>query len=168
MAAQTLCLWNKFGYCRYSERCRNYHVNDICQKSSCETFTCRQRHPNPCKFYINYKRCKFSPCAFKHEEVTIREDSKDLEEDIKVISDKMNDLETIINEKDSQIQEMSNKISCLENKLAEQLTANHVNESNENESKIKSLQARIEALILKPLLIKKIPKFKKCQTKFPV
>ena len=143
MAAPTLCLWNKFGYCRYSERCRKHHVNEICQKSSCETFTCRQRHPNPCKFYVNYKRCKFSPCAFKHEEVAPREDSRDFEKEIKMISDKMNDLENIIHKKDSQIQDMASKISSLENKLA--VRDNKEHESNENESKIEALEIKIEA-----------------------
>ena len=29
---------------------------------------CLKRHPKHCKFYTNYKRCKFDPCAFLHVE----------------------------------------------------------------------------------------------------
>ena len=114
MAAPTLCLFNKFGYCKFGERCRRHHINEICEESSCEIFHCRQRHPKNCKFYRNYGRCKFSPCAFKHEVVTEKNDTVKLMKEMKVISDKLADLESAIIEKNQQIEEMSAKIQRLE------------------------------------------------------
>ena len=29
---------------------------------------CTFRHPIICKFFEKYKRCKFDPCAYKHED----------------------------------------------------------------------------------------------------
>ena len=43
---QTICFKNKFGYCRYSEK----------------------RHPKICKYYRDFRRCKFTVgCKYKHE-----------------------------------------------------------------------------------------------------
>ena len=68
MATQNVCKWNKFGYCKHGAMCRKLHVNDICENSSCKIICCLKRHPKHCKFYANYKRCKFDPCAFLHVE----------------------------------------------------------------------------------------------------
>ena len=117
MAAPTLCLFNKYGYCKYKETCRKHHVNEKCENVSFEVAMCRLRHPKFCKFYKNYGYCKFSPCAFNHKEETFVRESQKMETEMKALSDKMVALETIISEKNTQIQELSNKMSCLENKI---------------------------------------------------
>ena len=33
---------------------------------SCSVFECEKRNPVVCKYSMSFKRCKFSPCAFKH------------------------------------------------------------------------------------------------------
>ena len=66
MAAPSVCLCNKFGYCKHKELCRKQHVNDICENVSCELSLCIWRHPKTCKYYRELGRCKFDPCAFKH------------------------------------------------------------------------------------------------------
>ena len=68
MATQHICLFNKFGYCKYKEVCRKEHVDDICSDSPCDFLNCRLRHPKLCNWYSEYGRCKFNPCKFKHEE----------------------------------------------------------------------------------------------------
>ena len=58
---------NKYGFSKYSERCRKQHFNEICLESNCEMKTCLRRHPKPCKFFEIYQKCKFGTfCAFKH------------------------------------------------------------------------------------------------------
>ena len=96
MAAPTPCLFNKFGYCKFGERCRKHHVNEIYEESSCEILLCRQRHPKVCKYFRNFGRCKFSPCAFKHEAVGQGNNFEKIVKDVKVLSDKIVDLETVI------------------------------------------------------------------------
>ena len=46
--------------------CRNRHENKICENSSCEIFSCSERHPRECRYFKEYNRCKFNPCNFKH------------------------------------------------------------------------------------------------------
>ena len=67
MAAPTLWLYNKYGYCKFSERCRKHHINDIYENSSCMISDCGQSHPKICRYLENFGNCKFIPCAFKHE-----------------------------------------------------------------------------------------------------
>ena len=45
MAADSICLHNKFGFCKHGERCRNQHVQEICENKECRVSECRKRHP---------------------------------------------------------------------------------------------------------------------------
>ena len=45
MASKFICRTNKFGYCWYGEKCKNKHVNELCEKRNCEIFNCEKRHP---------------------------------------------------------------------------------------------------------------------------
>ena len=36
MATQNICNFNKFGFCKFRDRCRKQHVNDKCENSSCD------------------------------------------------------------------------------------------------------------------------------------
>ena len=67
MATQNVCSFFKYGYCKHGKFCRSYHENQICDRKECDVFLCPFRHPTICKFYKKYKRCKFDPCAYKHE-----------------------------------------------------------------------------------------------------
>ena len=68
MAAQNVCKFFKFGYCKHREFCRREHVKDICEKSECDISMCSFRHPKVCKYYRDYRKCKFNPCMFLHVE----------------------------------------------------------------------------------------------------
>ena len=39
-------------------------MKEIYESSSCDIMCCFKRHPKQCKYYYNYKRCNFDPCAF--------------------------------------------------------------------------------------------------------
>ena len=45
MATQNVCFYNKHGFCKYSDKCRNYHENKKCEKTKCEIKKCTLRHP---------------------------------------------------------------------------------------------------------------------------
>ena len=70
-----------------------------------------------CKFYRNYGYFKFSPCAFKHEQVLLPDETKDLETKVKAVTVKMQALENIIEEKDKEIAELSGRLLELETKI---------------------------------------------------
>ena len=62
MAAQNVCSFYMFGYCKHKEYCRKRHV-----KETCDISTCVYRHPKVCKCYRDYRKCKFDPCLFLHK-----------------------------------------------------------------------------------------------------
>ena len=113
MAVVTVCNFNKFGYCRYRETCRNYHVNELCENVNCEMDTCDKRHPRICTFFQNYKRCKFGTfCAYRH--IAPEDFHCDVDELKKQINDLMIQVDILNLEK----QMMEEKFKCFENKLS--------------------------------------------------
>ena len=84
MAVEIMCYYFKFGHCRYGDTCRRRHNKIICAKENCEIFNCEQRHPKLCRYFKNYGRCKFYPCAFRLVS-QISNDSNDGIKDIKDI-----------------------------------------------------------------------------------
>ena len=71
MTQETVCLFNKFGHCKFSTRCRQFHLNEICENELCESQNCLKRHPRVCRFYNQYQRCKFGEfCSYLHQTKT--------------------------------------------------------------------------------------------------
>ena len=71
MASQNVCFYNKYGYCKYAEKCRKFHEKETCEKSNCEITECKLRHPIMCKYFRDYGFCKFTDwCKFSHKLVT--------------------------------------------------------------------------------------------------
>ena len=65
-----VCRRNKYGYCRYGERCHFRHEKKICNNYNCNIFDCEKRHPRECWWFQEYRRCKFTSfCKFKHTEI---------------------------------------------------------------------------------------------------
>ena len=93
MAAQNICFYNKYGFCKYLEKCRKYHENEKCENLNCEIRECPLRHPKICKFYRDFGFCKFSEwCKFSHCD---NKNSKEKNDDVKKLEDR---LETFQNE----------------------------------------------------------------------
>ena len=100
MATPVVCSHFKFGFCKFRENYRKQHVKEVCDKSECEIRTCKFRHPRKCKFYDEYRRCMFDPCAFLHintennienlksENIAIKEKLKELENDLREVNEK--------------------------------------------------------------------------------
>ena len=67
----------KFGFCKYEERCEKRHLEKTCEKrSSCDSpKTCEKRNPM-CAIYFLEGFCKFGKsCAYHHQtqEQTVNE-----------------------------------------------------------------------------------------------
>ena len=62
-----ICLFNKFGHCRFQTTFRKRHVGKICEKDQCNIQSCSERHPRECTYYRDFGRCKFGTyCSFRH------------------------------------------------------------------------------------------------------
>ena len=57
-----------YGYCKLREHCPKQHVDVVCPTyRECNDNGCVLRHPNTCKYFARYKKCKFVTCAYSHE-----------------------------------------------------------------------------------------------------
>ena len=95
MAAQNqnVCRYNKFGHCKFCEKCKFMHIMERCENSSCEIAKCNLRHPRICNYYRDYQRCKFGEwCSFNHE-VNNHSGS---DETIKVIFERIENLKLLL------------------------------------------------------------------------
>ena len=120
MANPELCLRNKFGYCKFNKNCQYRHNNKNCESGNCDGKDCDKRHPKECWWYDQFKRCKFTFCAYKHVK---KEYSNDF-------NAKIFDLEWKIKEKDVEMKIQMEKIKELETKV----------QQNELESRVKHLE----------------------------
>ena len=112
MALETLCLHNKFGYCKFSETCRKFHMKEICQIERCEVQECLKRHPKICKYYEQYQRCKFGEfCAYSHRSINENVQTSELISDL---SSRIGVLERKIEDKDREINDLNEKVKAIE------------------------------------------------------
>ena len=92
MATQNICFYNKYGFCKYLEKCRKFHETTNCEKLSCKIRDCPLRHPKICKFFRDFGFCKFSEwCKFSHNiDKTTHTDN----DEVKKLKDKLKSVET--------------------------------------------------------------------------
>ena len=109
MSSENLCLYNKYGHCKFRDTCRHQHFNETCEETSCETKKCLKRHPRNCKFYYDFRRCKFGDYrSFSHK--TLENGISAPENDLKDMKARLATLEELMEEKE-------NKIKCINDKL---------------------------------------------------
>ena len=62
-----VCMFNKFGFCKWEASCKKIHLDEICLLEECESRKCNKRHPRPCKYFSERGFCKYgSHCRFDH------------------------------------------------------------------------------------------------------
>ena len=123
--SEDVCRHHKYGFCKNQETCRLKHVNDICEKKGCEIDKCSQRHPRSCKYFQEFKRCKFgSYCLYRHEDSQILCYTKNHEEKFKALTEKTTELETkvaclseLLNVKTAKTENLELKLNTLEEKV---------------------------------------------------
>ena len=141
MATQNICNFNKFGFCKFRDRCRKQHVNDKCENSSCDISVCILRHPRRCKFYSEYKRCKYGEwCRFEHVENLNNVEIDDLKKENESILTKLAGIENTLKEKDNLIESLLQKFKDMELKL------NNISEEKTVSEKIKCAQCEFETI----------------------
>ena len=118
--------------------CRNLHVNEICDKISCEITSCNQRHSRECRYYREYCRCKFNPCKFKHVlHLSQESDIGKLKNDMKKCNDQLEEFE-------NQIKKLEQIIVKKEEEIDNLMKTNETEEKNL--MKKKNILQRLEAL----------------------
>ena len=72
---------------------------DICPTSMCNNMSCLLRHPNVCKFFTKFRRCKFGEsCAYLHgpDIETGNARISELEQEIQIVKAKISEIETLL------------------------------------------------------------------------
>ena len=103
MSTDEVCYHNKFGFCKHGDRCWKKHICEICENKSCSGGNeCNKRHPRKCKFFQDYRRCKFGEyCAFDHSDP-----NNAAEKEVKLLKKKLEDLEKTIEVKNAEIKDI--------------------------------------------------------------
>ena len=128
-ATSRFCDFNKYGYCKFGDRCTMLHNRDICDKTECPVIECDLRHPKPCKYFKTYRRCKFNTyCKYSHEEFN----NENKNDKIKIET-----LEKSVEHLESCLKKCLGKIEYLENKMEK-------NEHDTNELNKKFFEAQTE------------------------
>ena len=107
-----VCLYQKYGFCRYKEKCFKRHLKEECKDLNCPTKKmCNKRHPKLCKRYALEKSCIFGEkCDYLHRESEMSQDQKKMK-------DRIEELEQVVKGKSTEEKEMKNAIIELEKVL---------------------------------------------------
>ena len=84
MAVSQVCIYFKYGHCKYKNKCRNNHIEDLCDTDNCDGRSCDKRHPKACRYFEIFGRCKYNPCSYSHVAGSL-------------VHDKLGNLESLIN-----------------------------------------------------------------------
>ena len=110
-----ICRYNKFGYCKYADKCNFKHNDVICVNKNCNVFECEMRHPVMCRHFTNFRKCKFTNCAYKHSCVF---DNDEITAKIETVENKLTEVI-----KDSNVKEIEKKLAVFEKKYEGQTKA---------------------------------------------
>ena len=168
--AQRICFRNKFGYCKYCEKCRFRHNDEKCEDSECVVYNCEKRHPKNCKHFGRYGYCKFTTfCRFEHrKQIHIAENSEKIEKlekklqtiqipkenddnlaKIKSLEEIIHNLKTSVEEKDGMIATMRERLDALENKFTEFFVKEVKNKFTEIDTKLRAIEKTTEKIVFK-------------------
>ena len=117
MAAQNVCFFNKYGFCKYSDKCRKYHEKELCEKSDCEIRECSFRHPRVCKYYRDWGFCKFGEwCMFSHK---INKNNAVKNDEVKKLERKLKDIELELEKQNEKVLKLENEMKDIYLKVSE-------------------------------------------------
>ena len=80
-----ICKYNQTGICKFKSTCPNIQENEICHVKNFSLNQCVKWHPKECRYYAEYKYCKFRSCAFAHSERIEHGEVNALKQDIEYI-----------------------------------------------------------------------------------
>ena len=111
---QNVCIFNKYGYCKFKYTCRKQHIQEKCSNEKCEILRCSLRHPKICRYFRDFGNCKFGEwCSFRHE-IKVNKDIEDmkktLDAKIETYETRLKTLETCLAEKDVNISQLEENL----------------------------------------------------------
>ena len=80
-----VCMFGKFGFCKFKEGCKRKHFEEICESQSKfkNIKECQKRHPKPCRRFTQGNECRFKEdCAYNHTDSIQDKEKNDLKEKV--------------------------------------------------------------------------------------
>ena len=124
---ETVCFFHNYGFCKYRETCRKIHYKETCGVKFCETPGCAKRHPQNCKYFTIYNRCKFGTfCSYAHVTTEVEVSSNNSEDEekkakIAILENRVKSLEDEIKHANAVMKNLVEKNEHLENKIHEDM-----------------------------------------------
>ena len=116
MGEVKLCQYNKYGFCKFGRTCLNKHVDQKCDAIKCDGKKCSYRHPKICRYYLNFKYCKFGEyCRYDHRKLESEESVKEK----KRLIENVNEKDNLIDQLKKELDEKQKQIKALELSLEE-------------------------------------------------
>ena len=107
------CVYYKFDFCKYEEKCRNHHQQEECEHlSACKSSKrCPKRHPKVCRRFTSYKGCRYErqDCVYHHPEKLKSTGKDEINEKIETMAVLMNQMSLKINNLEPEIKTMKKK-----------------------------------------------------------
>ena len=138
---EEVCLYQKYGFCRYKDKCKKRHLKQECKDlHSCKTKNiCDKRHPRICKRYVGEGSCVFGEkCEYLHKDNTISTDQIKIKERVdqleQVLKDKLteeNKMQKAMTEMEKVVKAMSRKVLNLEEEIVKMKEDRKENKDNE-------------------------------------
>ena len=146
MSQQTICHFNKFGFCKFGKQCSKYHEDKVCENKNCDVLKCSSRHPRKCRFFAEYFYCKFGVyCKFSHKR---SDDGKAIE----LLENQIENFKKEIEIKDTEIQMVNKEIMNLERKMDSKISISKQNyeaiEKEIREIKVENIDIKSKYLAL--------------------
>ena len=111
-----VCLFNKFGYCKFNQTCHKKHEETVCNKDMCEIEKCPFRHPKVCKYFVSQGYCKFGQyCRFRHFN-----ENQEYVDSINEMVKEIKNLKAVIEAKELEIKNLEIKV-CSEKRNTEKI-----------------------------------------------
>ena len=117
MAYPQICVYHKYGYCKFQNSCRNTHEQELCDIENCDGKICDKRHPKPCRYFQNYGRCKFNPCSYSHGDNLEYVKINKLESIVQDMKQEMHEIRQILNLNDAAMRNMEKELRQHANKV---------------------------------------------------
>ena len=112
-----ICNFNKFGFCKFGKASFRKHEDVKCDNDGCEIWECSFRHPKSCRYFQEYRKCKFGDyCKFSHD-LLVNGNDKEISE----IKAKLEDLRLGIINKEKEIEIKNKQIDSIEMRFDERL-----------------------------------------------
>ena len=159
MFLEKVCIFFKYGYCKYKSKCKMNHLEDECKNDDCSSENCMKRHPKACFYWMKFGNCKLGcHCAYKHgkskefekiEKIETKMNEvlekskakdeliKDLVWDVKELIKKNNAKEDLIKELVKEVKELKIQVSQLQVEDGDENEENEPTEEEEIESYVK-------------------------------